>query len=88
MAVEDKHLVAEVLDSKFLSQAFIDTESSSSLVKSHQEKLRDALNDPAKAPILINNLLDSGIRLMSKNTPIKAGSFKLAFNGRYQEERF
>ncbi|CAI4039572.1 hypothetical protein SMKI_08G2410 [Saccharomyces mikatae IFO 1815] len=81
MAVEDKHLVAEVLDSKFLSQAFIDTESSSSLVKSHQEKLRDALNDPAKAPILINNLLDSGIRLMSKNTPIKAGSFKLLMDG-------
>ncbi|EJT41538.1 AIM46-like protein [Saccharomyces kudriavzevii IFO 1802] len=81
IAADDKHLVAEVLDSKFLSQAFIDTASPSSPARSHQENLRAALNDPAKAPILINNLLDSGIRLMSKNTPIKAGSFKLLMDG-------
>ncbi|KAJ4169191.1 Altered inheritance of mitochondria protein 18 mitochondrial [Fusarium falciforme] len=77
VAAEDKHLVSEVLDSKFLSQAFIDTAAPPSPENSHQDNLRTALNDPAKAPILINNLLDSGIRLMSKNTPIKAGSFKL-----------
>ncbi|EJS43369.1 fmp34p [Saccharomyces arboricola H-6] len=81
MAAEDKHLVAEVLDSKFLSQALIDTVSPPLQAKTHQENLRVALNDPAKAPILINNLLDGGIRFMSKNTPIKAGSFKLLMDG-------
>lgn len=81
MAAEDKHLVAEVLDSKFLSQAFIDNAVPSLPAKTHQENLRAALNDPAKAPVLINNLLDGGIRLMAKNTPIKAGSFKLLMDG-------
>lgn len=81
VAAEDKHLVAEVLDSKFLSQAFIDIAAPSLPAKTHQENLRTALDDPAKAPVLINNLLDSGIRLMAKNTPIKAGSFKLLMDG-------
>lgn len=70
-AVKDLDLIPKVLDSKFLSTAFIDFDPS----KSHKENLKVALEDPKTSRILINNLLDSGIRLVAKITPIRNTDF-------------
>lgn len=71
VADQDKHLIPDVLDSKFLASAFIDTDGS----KSHQENLKLALDDPEKSTVLIGNLLDSGIRMMAKLTPTRNTDF-------------
>ncbi|QEU62251.1 Aim46 [Kluyveromyces lactis] len=70
-AKEDLGLIPKVLDSNFLSTAFIDFDSS----KSHKENLKTALDNPETSRILINNLLDSGIRLVAKITPIRNTDF-------------
>lgn len=67
----DLQLIPTVLDSKFLSTAFIDTDPS----KPHSENVQTALNDPIKSRILIGNLLDSGIRMVAKITPIRNTDF-------------
>ncbi|QLQ79983.1 hypothetical protein HG537_0C06320 [Torulaspora globosa] len=71
IADQDRHLVPEVLDSKFLSTAFIDTDAS----KSHKENVKRALDDPEKSTVLVGNLLDSGVRMAAKLTPIRNTDF-------------
>lgn len=71
IADQDKHLIPDVLDSKFLSNAFIDTDGT----KSHAENLKEALDDPVKSTVLIGNLLDSGTRMMAKLTPVRNTDF-------------
>lgn len=71
IAEQDKHLIPDVLNSKFLSTAFIDTDSE----KPHQENVKDAMDDPDKSSILIGNLLDSGARMLVKLTPVRNTDF-------------
>ncbi|QLL32463.1 hypothetical protein HG536_0C06320 [Torulaspora globosa] len=71
IADQDRHLVADVLDSKFLTTAFIDTDAS----RSHKENVKQALDDPEKSTLLIGNLLDSGVRMAAKLTPIRNTDF-------------
>lgn len=71
IADQDRHLVPDVLDSKFLSTAFIDTDAS----KSHKENVKQALDDPEKSTLLVGNLLDSGVRMAAKLTPIRNTDF-------------
>lgn len=70
-ATEDLDKISTVLDSKFLSTAFIDTDSS----KPHNENVSNALHDASKAKILIENLLDSNIRLIARITPVRNTDF-------------
>ncbi|KAL3231776.1 Altered inheritance of mitochondria protein 18, mitochondrial [Nakaseomyces bracarensis] len=77
IARQDKKKVAEVLDSNFLAKNFIDLDPT----KSHAENVRVALDDPEKSRIVIDNLLDSNIRLVAKLTPIKNASAKLLKDG-------
>lgn len=63
----DLNLISKVLDSNFLSSQFIDTDK----FKSHKENVKTALGDPQKSGILVSNLLDSGIRMLAKITPIR-----------------
>jgi len=71
VANEDVHKIPTVLDSKFLSSAFIDTDST----KSHKENVSVALKDKEKSKILISNLLDSNIRLAARICPIRNTDF-------------
>ncbi|QLG75084.1 hypothetical protein HG535_0H04110 [Zygotorulaspora mrakii] len=71
IAEQDRHLIPNVLNSKFLSTAFIDTDPS----KSHQENVKEAMSDPKKSSILIDNLLDSGARMLVKITPVRNTDF-------------
>lgn len=71
IANEDKHLVPEVLSTKLLSFAFIDTDHN----KSHKENVRDAMNDPEKSGILAGNILDTGCRMLAKITPVRNTDF-------------
>lgn len=71
IADQDKHLVPEVLSSKFLSTAFVDTDHS----KSHKENANVALNDSEKSAVLIGNLLDTGCRMLAKITPVRNTDF-------------
>lgn len=71
VAKQDIGKIAEVLDSKFLSTAFIDTDKS----KSHEQNVFDALHDKTKSKILISNLLDSNIRLIARISPIRNTDF-------------
>lgn len=71
IADQDKHLIPEVLDSKFLSSAFIDIDAS----KSHKENVKRALDDPERSTVLIGNLLDSGARMLAKITPVRNTDF-------------
>lgn len=70
-ATEDISKISTVLDSKFLSEAFIDTDST----KSHSENVLTALKDADKSKILISNLLDSNIRLVARICPIRSTDF-------------
>ncbi|GCE97349.1 altered inheritance of mitochondria protein 18 mitochondrial [Zygosaccharomyces mellis] len=71
IANEDKHLVPEVLSSKFLSSVFVDTDHN----KSHKENVSDAMNDPEKSAVLVGNLLDTGCRMLAKLTPVRNTDF-------------
>lgn len=71
IANEDKHLVPEVLSSKFLSTVFVDTDHN----KSHKENVSDAMNDPEKSAVLVGNLLDTGCRMLAKLTPVRNTDF-------------
>lgn len=77
IARQDKKKVAQVLDSAFLAKNFIDLDPT----KSHAENVKIALDDPEKSRIIIDNLLDSNIRLVAKLTPIKNASAKLLKDG-------
>lgn len=68
MADEDIPLVSKILDSNFISKTFIDDNTNESLT--HGEKIQKALNDPVKSEILVNSLLDGGVRFLIKMTPI------------------
>jgi hypothetical protein len=70
-ASQDLSKIPTVLDSKFLSTAFIDTDP----IKSHRENVLNALKDSTKSKILISNLLDSNIRLVARITPIRNTDF-------------
>ncbi|CEP22083.1 unnamed protein product [Cyberlindnera jadinii] len=70
-AVQDLNKIPTVLDSNFLSSAFIDTDST----KSHRENVFKALNDKEKSKVLVSNLLDSNIRLVARITPIRNTDF-------------
>lgn len=71
IADQDRHLIPDVLDSKFMSTAFIDTDPS----KSHSENVKKALDDPTKSTVLIGNVLDSGARMLAKLTPVRNTDF-------------
>lgn len=71
IANEDKHLVPEVLSTKFLSTAFVDSDHS----KSHKENISDAMSDSEKSTVLIGNLLDTGCRMLAKVTPVRNTDF-------------
>ncbi|CAL9736924.1 hypothetical protein MOSE0_K10814 [Monosporozyma servazzii] len=70
MADEDFPLVAKIIDSNYLSKTFIDTNDGKFKDLSHKEKVKLALNDPVKSEIILNSLLDGGVRLLIKMTPI------------------
>ncbi|SMN19141.1 similar to Saccharomyces cerevisiae YHR198C AIM18 Putative protein of unknown function [Maudiozyma saulgeensis] len=67
IADSDRKLVPMILNSFFLKKAFIDTDES----KTHKENVKAALDDPVKSVILARNLLDGGVRMTAKFTPIK-----------------
>ncbi|KAG0668639.1 Altered inheritance of mitochondria protein 18 mitochondrial [Maudiozyma exigua] len=67
IADEDKKLVPMILNSFFLKKTFIDIDES----KTHKENIKAALDDPEKSVILARNLLDGGVRMTAKFTPIK-----------------
>lgn len=69
MADEDLPLVSKILDTKYLSKTFIDDDKEDPNT-SHAEKVKAALNDPVKSEIIINSLLDGGVRFLIKMTPI------------------
>lgn len=71
IADQDKPLVPTVLDSNFMSTAFIDTDPS----KSHSENVKQALDNPSKSGVLIGNLLDGGARMLAKLTPVRNTDF-------------
>lgn len=71
IADQDRHLIPDVLDSKFMSTAFIDTDSS----KTHSDNVKAALDDPSKSSVLIGNVLDSGARMLAKLTPVRNTDF-------------
>jgi hypothetical protein len=71
VASKDLYKIPTVLDSNFLSKAFIDTDSS----KSHQDNVSSALKDAEKSKVLISNLLDSDIRLAARITPVRNTDF-------------
>ncbi|CDO92191.1 unnamed protein product [Kluyveromyces dobzhanskii CBS 2104] len=70
-AVEDLGLIPKVLNSKYISTAFVDSDPT----KSHKENLKVALDDPEISRVLITDLLDGGIRLVAKITPIRNTDF-------------
>lgn len=70
MADEDFHLVAKIIDSNYLSKTFIDTNDDKFKGLSHRERVKLALNDPIKSEIILNSLLDGGVRFLIKMTPI------------------
>ncbi|CCD24648.1 Aim18p NDAI_0D03340 [Naumovozyma dairenensis CBS 421] len=72
VADKDKYMIPKLFNSNYLSKAFIDTFDST---KSHAENLRLALMDPVKSTILINELLDNGINLMAKISPMRNTNF-------------
>lgn len=67
IADADKKLVPKILNSNFLKSTFIDTDST----KTHNENVKAALDDPQKSTVLARNLLDGGVRMAAKFTPIK-----------------
>lgn len=71
VATEDLSKIPTVLDSKFLSETFIDTDAT----KPHRENVLNALKDVNKSKILISNLLDSNIRLVARITPVRNTDF-------------
>ena len=70
MADEDFPLVSKIIDSNYLSKTFIDINDGQYKDLSHKEKVKLALNDPVKSEIIINSLLDGGVRFFFKMTPI------------------
>lgn len=68
IADDDLPLVSKVLDTNYLSRTFIDDPDFKNL--SHREKVKLALNDPIKSEIIVNSLLDAGVRFLIKMTPI------------------
>ncbi|CAB4254423.1 similar to Saccharomyces cerevisiae YHR198C AIM18 Putative protein of unknown function [Maudiozyma barnettii] len=67
IADDDKKYVPMILNSFFLKKTFIDTDEN----KTHKENVLAALEDPVKSVILARNLLDGGVRMTAKFTPIK-----------------
>ncbi|CCH42562.1 hypothetical protein BN7_2106 [Wickerhamomyces ciferrii] len=90
VANDDIYKIPMVLNSNYLSQQFIDTDSA----KSHSENIFAALHDSKKSGFLISNLLDSNIRLVARITPIrntdfnhlKDGMVKSILAAKYQDE--
>lgn len=68
IADDDLPLVSKVLDTNYLSKAFIDDPNFEDL--SHKQKVKLALNDPVKSEVIINSLLDAGVKFLIKMTPI------------------
>lgn len=68
IADDDLPLVSKVLDTTYLSTTFIDDPEFKNL--SHKQKIKLALNDPVKSEIIINSLLDAGVRFLIEMTPI------------------
>ncbi|SCU78861.1 LADA_0A08152g1_1 [Lachancea dasiensis] len=71
VASEDLGLIPEILSTSYMSNAFLDTDISNS----HAENIELALKDPTKSRALINNLIDGGVRMMAKITPIRNTDF-------------
>ncbi|SCU92455.1 LAFA_0F10660g1_1 [Lachancea sp. 'fantastica'] len=71
VAKQDLSLISQILSTNYLSQAFVDTDAS----KSHSENIELALRDPVKSRTLIGNLIDGGVRMTAKITPIRNTDF-------------
>lgn len=71
IATEDVNKIPTVLDSKYLSQTFIDTDPT----KPHEQNVLEALKDKEKSKILISNFLDSNVRLLARITPVRNTDF-------------
>ncbi|SCU80692.1 LANO_0B00892g1_1 [Lachancea nothofagi CBS 11611] len=71
VANEDLPLISKIFNSNYLSKAFLDTDTS----KSHSENVENALRDPIKSRALIGNLIDGGVRMAAKITPIRNTDF-------------
>ncbi|SCU83557.1 LAMI_0C03686g1_1 [Lachancea mirantina] len=71
VAEQDLSLLSNLLCSSFLSKTFIDTDST----KSHPENVKATLQDPEKSRKVVDNLLDAGVRMAAKITPIRNTDF-------------
>lgn len=72
IANQDIGKLLEVLNSEFLSKAFIDKIDPS---KTHKENLLAALKDPKVSEILVNSLLDADVRFMVRIVPLRDTDF-------------
>ncbi|GMM36341.1 Aim46 protein [Saccharomycopsis crataegensis] len=72
IANEDVAKIPEVLNSKYLSEVFIDKHDPS---LSHADNLALALKDPETSEVLINNLLDANIRFLIRIVPLRDTDF-------------
>ncbi|SCV01697.1 LAME_0G17920g1_1 [Lachancea meyersii CBS 8951] len=71
VANEDLPLISKIFSTNYLSLAFVDTDNS----KDHSENVEQALQDPVKSRALIGSLIDGGVRMMAKITPIRNTDF-------------
>ncbi|CEP60982.1 chalcone isomerase domain-containing protein LALA0_S02e04104g [Lachancea lanzarotensis] len=71
VAKQDLALISQILSTNYLSQAFVDTDAS----KSHSENIELAFRDPVKSRTLVGNLIDGGVRMTAKITPIRNTDF-------------
>lgn len=71
VANEDLSLIPQILSSNYLSKAFLDTDGS----RTHSQNVSIALKDPVKSRILVGNLIDGGVRMLAKITPIRNTDF-------------
>lgn len=71
VAQDDLKLIPKILSTNFLSTAFIDTDNT----RSHAENVEAALKDDQKSRVLVSNLIDAGVRMVAKITPIRNTDF-------------
>ncbi|ODV63313.1 chalcone isomerase domain-containing protein [Ascoidea rubescens DSM 1968] len=69
----DLHLVSQILNSNYLSKTFIDGSKNPS--NSHKENLLLALKDPKTSQVLIDNLLNSGVKFLVRIVPTRNTDF-------------
>lgn len=68
VADQDLPLISKILNSELLSKLFINDPNFKNL--SNRERIKLALNDPTNSQVILNSLLDSGVRFLIQMTPI------------------